>query len=79
MRVYQFRHIRAERQCSPQVSGVAGVCPYEMPDRDHPRMHLTGETRRWLREEISRRRREQAIATGRLSDGRPGSRRRPRR
>jgi hypothetical protein len=46
-----------------------------MPDRDHPRQHLNGETRRWLREEISRRRREQAVATGRLSDGRSGARR----
>jgi hypothetical protein len=46
-----------------------------MPDRDHPRLHLNGETRRWLREEISRRRREQAVATGRLSDGRAGARR----
>jgi hypothetical protein len=50
-----------------------------MPDRDHPRLHLNGETRRWLREEISKRRREQAVATGRLSDGRSGSRRSPRR
>jgi hypothetical protein len=45
-----------------------------MPDRDHPRKHLTGETRRWLREEISKRRREQAVAAGRLSEGRSAPR-----
>ncbi len=81
MRVYQFRHIRAERQCSGEGASFrpsAGLLG-EMPERDQPRLRLSSDTRRWLREEISRRRREQAVATGRLSDGRAGSRRSPRR
>jgi hypothetical protein len=41
-----------------------------MPTSQHKRLLLDGETRRLLREEISRRRREQELNSGRLAPGR---------